>query len=198
MRGKRRSFAFLLMLSYLGIAGSRIPAWAQTSLAEVVGEVRDPSGTVVPRAAVVLNNEATGVKTELTTNEVGVFSSSSILPGVYEVRATAPGFKTYVATHIELRTGQILRKDIVLELGAVSQQVEVVGQAGAAELQRDSGDVSSVLDFQTVQEIPSETRKVLELVALTPGVNLTGSGSTTNQTLAFFSIAGNPGTRGAT
>ena len=80
-------------------------------------------------------------------------------------------------------------------MGDVTQQINVEGAVGAVELQRDSGEISSVLNFQTVKEMPSGTRKVLELVELTPGVTLTGRGSAQAQTLAFFSIAGNPGTR---
>jgi hypothetical protein len=193
-RIRPETYLFALTCALLGATN---PAWSQTSLAAIVGDVRDTSGTEIPKATVILTNENTGAKTDLGTNEVGAFSSSSLQPGTYRLEATSSGFKSYVATHIELRTGQILRQDVVLEIGTLNQQVEVVAQAGAAELQRDSGDISSALNFQTVQEMPSGTRKVLELVALTPGVTLTGSGSTQAQELAFFSIAGNPGTRGA-
>ena len=96
---------------------------------------------------------------------------------------------------MELRTGQVLRYDIVLQVGDVTQSVEVVGASGAVELQKDSADAAAVLNAQTIKEMPSGTRKVLELVELTPGVTLTGRGSAQAQTLAFFSIAGNPGTR---
>ena len=177
------------------LIGWSAPARSQTSLATIVGDVRDSSGNVMPHVAVVLINEATGVRASLSTNDVGAFSGTSMQPGIYQIEASSPGFKAYLASHIELRTGQILRQDIVLQVGDVTQQVNVEGAIGAVELQRDSGEISSVLNFQTVKEMPSGTRKVLELVELTPGVTLAGRGSAQQQTLAFFSIAGNPGTR---
>ena len=171
------------------------PIHCQSVLSEITGEVRDPSGNIVPGTAVVLTNEATGVQTRMTTNEAGLFNGRSVLPGVYRIEAKVEGFNSYVATQVELRTGQILRHDITLQVGDVTQQVRVVGDVGAVEIQRDSGEISSVLNFQTIKEMPSGTRKVLELVELTPGVTLTGRGSAQAQTLAFFSVAGNPGTR---
>jgi len=194
MRHPVRSLAFTL-ISICCLLGLSLPAPCQTSLAEVVGDVRDSTGNAMPHVAIVLTNEATELRTSLMTNEVGAFASASMLPGTYRIEATSPGFKTYAATHVELRTGQILRQDITLQVGDVTQQINVEGAVGSVELQRDSGEISSVLNFQTVQEMPSGTRKVLELVELTPGVTLTGRGSAQAQTLAFFSIAGNPGTR---
>ena len=68
-------------------------AWAQTALSEIVGDVSDATGTGIARVAVKLTNEATGVETVLTTNDVGIFSSRSIQPGVYRITFEASGFK---------------------------------------------------------------------------------------------------------
>src|SRR5712692_3185258 len=172
-RGPARSGLYLVLL----MCFLTPQAWSQTALSEITGDVTDATGTALAHVAVKLKNEATGVETILNTNDVGVFSSRSIQPGTYRIEAGAPGFKTFVATHVELRTGQVLRHNIVLQVGDVTQQVEVQGSSGAVELQKDSGDVSTVLNQQVIREIPSGTRKVLELVELTPGVTLTGRGS---------------------
>ena len=197
MLRKANRIASIVILACSVIFGVKECAWGQISMGGITGDVRDPSGNVVPKATVVLTNEATGFRTTLTTNDVGAYNSTALDPGIYDIEVRVTGFKIYVATHLELRTGEILRRDVALAIGSATQSVEVQGEAGAADLQRDSGDLSETLGFQTIQEIPATTRKVLELVRLTPGVTMQGLGGTANQTLAFFSIAGNPGGRGA-
>src|SRR5690242_13094689 len=91
MRYPGRTLACLVLVLSLMIAWSR-RAQGQTSLAEVVGDVRDTSGNPMPRVAVVLTNEATAVKTSLVTNDAGAFASASMLPGSYRIEASAPGF----------------------------------------------------------------------------------------------------------
>ena len=98
MRHIARSLACCLPLIGLSLAVG-VCAYGQTSLAEIVGDVRDSTGNVMPRVAVVLTNEATAVRTSLTSNDAGAFSSASMLPGVYRIEATSPGFKTYAASH---------------------------------------------------------------------------------------------------
>jgi hypothetical protein len=114
---KARLFMIAVALHSVGC----YPAWAQTALGEVVGEIKDASGTVIARAPVALTNQATGVPTSLVTNEAGVFFVRSLQPGVYRIEASSPGFKTFVATNVELRTGQVLRYDIVLQVGDVTR-----------------------------------------------------------------------------
>src|ERR1700730_7503516 len=188
-------FLFMCVCVVLILQALVTPIQCQTNKAAVVGEVRDTTGNVVPNATVVLTNESTGVQTKMFTNDTGLFNGSSILPGIYRIEVKVEGFNSYSATQVELRTGQILRRDITLQVGDVTTQVRVVCVVGAVEIQRDSGEISSVLNFQTVKEMPSGTRKVLELVELTPGVTLTGRGGAQSQDLAFFSVAGNPGDR---
>src|SRR6266542_4951867 len=113
MRHTARSLSCTLTVICVLLA-LRVPAYSQTSLAEIVGEVRDTTGNPMQRVTVVLTNEATSVSTSLITNDVGAFASTSMLPGIYRIEATSPGFKTYAASHVELRTGQILRQDITL------------------------------------------------------------------------------------
>jgi hypothetical protein len=194
MRLPRRNCLYGSIFCAAALATS---AWGQTSLGEIVGAIKDSSGAPVPHVTVVITNEATGVKTNTASNDDGAYSAEALDPGTYRIDATSAGFKSYAATHIELRTGQILREDITLQVGTLNQQVEVVGQAGAAEVQTDSGALSDELGFQTVQEMPTESRKGLELVELTPGVTMLSIGTTQGQELPFFSIAGNPGPRGA-
>jgi hypothetical protein len=169
---------------------------AQTALSEITGAVKDQSGAAVPGVSITLTNMSTGIKTALLTNEAGLYYTRSLTPGTYQIEAELPGFKTYRATGIELRTGQVLRQDIGLEVGEVTQHVQVVGEVGAAEIQKDSGDISTVINQQTVSAMPVISRKTLEMVQITPGVTMQSKAISFVFNTSFFSIAGNPGARG--
>ena len=197
MRLPSRNCLYESIFCAAAFAALATSAWGQTSLGEIVGTIKDSSGAPVPHVTIVITNEATGVKTNTASNDDGAYSAEALDPGTYRIDATSAGFKSYAVTHIELRTGQILREDIALQVGSLNQQVEVVGEVGAAEVQTDSGALSDELGFQTVQEMPTESRKALELIELTPGVTMLSIGTTQGQELPFFSIAGNPGPRGA-
>jgi len=193
MKRVLKSLSALLLLALC----SALPnsSRAQTALAEITGEVTDPSGNAVPGVAIQIIDSATGVKTDVETDEAGLFLGRSLTPSTYELRAQMTGFKMYRASDLELRTGQVLRYDIKLELGEVSTTVEVRAEAGAAEVQKDSGDVSTVLNSRTIEEYPTQSRRVIEQVAITPGVLINNKGGADQIGMPFLSIAGNPGIR---
>ena len=80
-------------------------AVAQTTNASIVGIVTDASGAAVPNATVTVTNAGTGVSRTVTTNEAGAYTVTPLIPGVYEVKASNPGFKTKVQSNIVLETG---------------------------------------------------------------------------------------------
>lgn len=171
---------------------------AQTALSEVTGEVTDATGSTIVDVAVTLTNTATGVKTALVTNEAGRFYIRSLAPGVYDIEATRSGFKTIRALGIEIRTGQVLRYDLRLEVGDTTSRVEVSAAAGSVEIQKDSADISLTLGAVTIQQMPKVTRKVLELINLNPATVLTAKGGLNDNYAGAsvnFSIGGNPNGR---
>jgi len=101
--------------------------------ATVTGIVTDPSGHSIPGASVKVKSDDTGVTTDLTTNDSGVYSSPSLVLGVYTIAVEAPGFKTTVSAPIRLVGGQVFRQDVALELGAVTDRVTVPSSAGVAD-----------------------------------------------------------------
>src|SRR5258707_10828761 len=92
---------------------------------EITGEVKDASGANAPNVAVTAINAATNVERSTTTNTAGVYSFPGLTPGIYQVRAVAPGFQTVVKTNIELQVQQTARVDFTLAVGTSTQTIEV-------------------------------------------------------------------------
>src|SRR5450631_3577501 len=99
-------------------------AMAQTS-GEITGEVKDPSGAVMPNASVTVTNAATNVARSTVTNTSGVYSFPDLVPGTYQIKVMAGGFDTVVKTGIELQVQQAARIDFDLRVGQSTQTVEV-------------------------------------------------------------------------
>src|SRR4029077_13145844 len=109
-------------------------AYAQTSGATLSGTVTDQSGGVVPQAAVSIKNVATGIERANTSNAAGFYSVPNLLPGAYEVRASAKGFSTELQTGINLTVGEQQVLNFALQVGQISQTVEVSTEAPTVEL----------------------------------------------------------------
>src|SRR2546427_7267679 len=103
--------------------------WAQAT-AQVSGTVKDQSGAVLPGVEVTATQTATGVKRTVLTNETGSYVLSNLPLGPYRLEAALPGFRTFVQTGIVLQVDSNPVVNINLEIGQVSEQVEV--QADAA------------------------------------------------------------------
>ena len=188
MRRITVSFTVLLIATMgLFLAGQ---IWAQSTHSEIHGAVTDPTGATIANASITLTKIDTGTETALATNEVGLYYGRRLNPGLYEVQAEFSGFKTFRATGIELRTGYNLEYPIKLEVGAVTETVEVSAEA-TAEIQTASGDVSSVVGGEVIKEMPASTRRVMEHMMVTPAVTMTTKGHTGSLYMPFFSIAGN-------
>src|SRR4051794_22673402 len=93
---------------------------AQT-LGEITGEVMDASGAAMANVPVVATNSATDVVRSTATNSDGVYSFPGLIPGIYQVKATAPGFETVVKKNIELQVQQTARIDFSLAVGQATQ-----------------------------------------------------------------------------
>lgn len=142
--------------------------WGQT-LGEIAGEVVDASGSAVPAAKVTVTNVATNVSRSSTTNEAGIYSFPALVPGTYSVRVEAGGFRPTVRTGIELQVQQTARVDFRLEVGQVSETVEVV--ASSSLLTSESATVGTVIENRRIVELPLNGRNFLQLVSLSPNVS---------------------------
>ncbi|MGA2147322.1 MAG: TonB-dependent receptor [Bryobacteraceae bacterium] len=137
-------------------------------LATVQGEVRDPSGAVVPAADVKVTNVRTGVSAMTATNDRGYYSVPGLIPGEYKVETTAKGFETALYSNLTLDVNQTARVDFSLQPGVVVQTVNVAAEATA--LNSETSTVGQVISNQTVVQLPLNGRNYLQLAALTAGV----------------------------
>ena len=185
--GKRANWVSLALLS-MGLAAmlGPVPAFGQGAGATLSGITKDPSGAVVPGASVAIKNTATGETRQTNTNAGGFYSAPSLLPGSYEVTATANGFRGAVSK-ITLNVGTEQELNFTLTVGDVNQSVEVV--ATPPEVQTASSTISATVDSGTVRELPLNGRDWTSLATLQPGVI-----SVPNQATTSFSA--NKGNRG--
>src|SRR5262249_10563080 len=107
------------------VAGFSVCCLFAQTFGEVTGRVTDPSGAVIPGASLTLTNVNTSGVRNVVTTEPGTYTFPSIPPGVYRLRTELPGFKTAVSEPFEVQVQQVVRLDVVLQLGQVSDTVEV-------------------------------------------------------------------------
>src|SRR5947209_19483712 len=117
-------------------------SYAQTTYGSIVGTARDATGAIVSRLQVVVTNDATGVKATQLTNEVGAYSFTTLFPGRYSIHAEMSGFRPVDVSGIQLAVNQTARFDLTMQLGQVTERVEVA--ATLATLATDTSDVGQV------------------------------------------------------
>jgi hypothetical protein len=154
-----------LLIGLLGVAFAI--AYAQTG-GQITGVVTDPSGALIPSAAVTVTNTATNVARSTETNTAGLYSFPDLTPGTYNVKVVAAGFGTVVKTGIELQVQQVGRVDFALAVGQAQQTIEVA--ANAALLATENATVGTVIDGARIADMPLNGRFYLSLVALSPNV----------------------------
>ncbi|MBZ5538366.1 MAG: carboxypeptidase regulatory-like domain-containing protein [Acidobacteriia bacterium] len=132
----------------------------------ISGMVVDSSGAVIPKAQVTLSGEIE--KRSVTTNDEGRFEFPNLIPGLYTVKAEMAGFKAMTVSNVTVYVGKTSGLKIALEVGNVSQVVEV--QAGADTVDLSSSAVSSNLNVQLYENLPLQ-RGVTSLFYLAPGAN---------------------------
>jgi hypothetical protein len=155
------------LLVPLAFAVSLAPAHAQTGAASITGLVTDSTGAAAPGATVIAINQATNVEYSGTSNTAGNYTIDALPVGTYVVKSSLSGFKTSTTRPITLEAKQIARLDFKLEVGALEDTVEVVGQAPV--LQTESATVGEVISGNTVQSLPLNGRNPGQLALLLPG-----------------------------
>src|SRR5262249_32213753 len=151
------------------------------STAQISGVVTDQSSAILPGVEVTVTQTETGLMRSAITNETGAYVLPNLPVGPYRLEATLPGFRTYVRTGIILQVGNNTAVNVLLEVGQVSETVEV--QANAMLVETRATGVSQVIDNTRVLELPLNGRQVSELVLL--------SGAATTSTQGTL----NPGSR---
>jgi hypothetical protein len=147
-------------------------ASAQVTSSELSGSVLDPSGAALVNAKVLATNTGTGRNHETVTNGNGSYILPLLPPGDYTVSAEAPGFKKTVQRGLTLQINQQANLDFKLEVGQVSDAVEVT--ATAPLLESESSSLGTVVNEQLVNQLPLNGRNFVQLATLSPGVNGVG------------------------
>src|SRR5437762_8670721 len=147
---------------------SVVPAVAQTQ-ASISGVIPDPTGAVIPGVTVTVTNPATNFVRTSISNEAGVYNFPSLQPGKYNIKVELPGFRTITQNDVELQVQFAARIDFTLQVGDVSQTVEVEGTA--ALIATENATVGTVIENKSIVEMPLNGRNFLQLVSLSPNVS---------------------------
>ena len=165
--------------------------WAQAT-AQISGTARDQSGAVLPGVEIHVTQTDTGVVRDAITNETGTYVLTNLPIGPYKLEAALPGFRTYAQSGIVLQVNSSPSINVVLEVGQVSETVEV--QANAALVETRTAGVGSVVENTRILELPLNGRAMIELVALsgaaTPAPIVNASGGRDPFSKGNLSVAG--------
>lgn len=161
-----RTLAFLLALALLPFRAA-----AQETRGSITGRVADSSGAAVPGVAVIVTHTATNITENATTNASGHYSALYLAPGRYTVSAELTGFRK-VARQVDLRVGDRLTLDLMLEPGAVEEAVEVTAETPL--LEASTGSAGQVIDAKRIALLPLSDGNPFVLARMAPGAAYVG------------------------
>ncbi len=188
-----------IVVAFVLLAASLV-AVAQTNKGGISGTVVDANGAGVPGATVTITNLGTGQKTTVTTGDSGAFNVPSLDPVTYSVLVEASGFKKAVIDKIKVDTAGTAAANVMLETGSIAEQVVVT--ATGTLLNTETGTTTQTVTERQIQDIPLNSRSVLDLAVTAP--NVTGDvGSedvvvTSEQPVPGFNLNVNGGRSGST
>ena len=158
-----------VLVVFLAMASLLVPtAGAQTTATEILGLVKDSSGATVSGAKVTITRAATGQTLSKPTNDAGEYTFPLIEIGEWTVRVEMQGFRSQTVTALKVETQQKARVDFVLEVGSVTETVEVT--ATGAVLETENSTVGQVIENKRVADLPLNGRNLIHLAAMVPGV----------------------------
>ncbi|HEY3928778.1 MAG TPA: carboxypeptidase regulatory-like domain-containing protein [Candidatus Koribacter sp.] len=160
-------------------------AMAQTSNGTIAGVVTDSTGAAVTNATVVVTNVQTGETHKAGTNSVGAYRFDSVLPGIYNVAVTAPGFAETKLTNLTVNGSVITSANATVRPGA---QETLTVEAEGQTLQTETGEISNTISTREVQDLPIQGFNPYSLATTLPGVTTVTSVGLTNGTA--FSVFG--------
>jgi len=163
-----------VLFASLLVAGA---ALAQTSGGVFKGEVRDASNAIIPHAKISIRSNDNGTEAIAESNGEGLYLTPTLIPGSYLLTATKPGFKTEIFGPVLVQVNKTVRVDFALDLGAVSDSIEVLATA-VQLVSLESAEVSQIIGSKQVSEIPLNGRNWQQLIALSAGVNPGAPGET--------------------
>ena len=164
--------------------------WAQAT-AQITGTVKDQSGAVLPGVEITVTQTNTEATRNAITNETGSFVLANLPLGPYRLEAALPGFRTYSQTGIVLQVNSSPVVNPVLEVGQVTEQIDV--QANAALVETRNAGVGQVVENARILELPLNGRQLVDLIGLAGGAApapVANGGNRDPFASASFSVAG--------
>ncbi len=168
-----RSAVLSLALGIAFLAG--VSAASAQTTAQLTGTVKDDSGAVIPGAAVTIISVDTGAERAVTTDATGAYNVPLLPAGNYRLHVESQGFRTVNRQDIRLEVNQTIRLDFTLEVGQVTETVEVRG--APPPLESDTSAIGQVIETRAVEDLPLNGRSFVQLAILAPGVNGAGFGA---------------------
>jgi hypothetical protein len=171
------------------------PVHGQAVTGTILGTVTDNTGAVMPGVTVTVTQVETGRSRDIVTDANGEYTAPSIPTGTYTIKAELSGFKSVTLSDIRLSVDQRARIDVKLEVGAMSETVEIV--ASTPLVQSNSSDLSTTVQEEQIKALPLNGRNFVSLTRTVPGVmrgipgsNIDGAGSLAWRASAAFSANG--------
>src|SRR5262245_8386100 len=127
-------------------------AWSQNSSGTISGLVKDTSNAAIPKAQITINNENTGLRRIVETNDDGTFRVPFLPVGVYSIQVKKDGFRSEIQKNVQLEVLQTRTVDFTLPVGAVSETVTV--QSDAPQLETESSQAGEVIKTEQVTNLP--------------------------------------------
>ena len=184
----RRGRMILIGIGLFGHSVLFLPrAIAQAvAVAQVDGQVMDSTGALVPGAQMKMTETEKGIAHTTTADAGGHYLLPNLPAGPYTLEASAPGFKGYLQPGIILQVGQNIQINVTLQLGAVSEHVEVTGSVGMVETRDNT--ISNVMDGARVLDLPLNGRQRDGSILLTAGAVTAPAGDQTGTKNYFSSV----------
>ncbi|HEU5406182.1 MAG TPA: carboxypeptidase-like regulatory domain-containing protein, partial [Nitrospira sp.] len=162
-----------LVLVAVSLLASIPTCFAQAVFGSIYGTVTDSTGAVIPNATVTVTDVAKGTSSTVHSNESGDFTADHLIPDIYNVEVTAPGFKGFQQKGVQLFADTAVKVAVVLTIGASDQTVEVNADT-IPLLKTDRADVSTVFGAQELQDLPVPGRNFTGLQLLLLGAQELG------------------------
>ncbi len=186
-----RSVGVQLAVALLTLAAGGIfctTAWAQQYTGSVAGTVTDPSGAVVPNARLQLVDEQKGFSFTAVSDSKGGYVIRQVPPGTYKLTVEAQGFRSETQSGIKLDVSQNVTVNFSLQIGAVSQTVQI--SESAPLLSTQDAVTGQTVDRKFINDLPLITRSVTDLAYLTPGITEVATGTQNSAQNNFVSNGG--------
>ena len=163
-----------------------VGAFAQVDTATITGRVSDPTGATVGGVQIKVVQIETNFQFAAVTNPEGIYRVQSLIPGTYQVTFEAAGFKRVVQANISLHTGDVLAVNATLEVGNVSESIQVTAQSTL--LQTETSSTGTVSLGDTLYKMPLFQRSITNSMALAPGLSVKTDGGTAG--LSAYTVNG--------